>query len=225
MPEHPSGVECGPDASCTGPNRIRIDGLLGSFLAHRTQRRDGAERDSSHPKRHAGPTPARLGSGRWRLAAAAEEVDDHDEEGAIAVELVEGSKHGDGSIFRPDEHPLHRLYHLHDTRETRLEPMRLSEPIDICHPCWTACRQHVGCAMMQIFSLKLSKLPRGAAAGHGPIQLYGFMAVRDLLDPLRNYVFNHTREDPFVVQDLRSDPFIYLSGPNRGIYLQCRVLI
>ena len=103
--------------------------------------------------------------------------------------------------------------------------MRLSEPIDICLPCWTACRQHVGCSMMQIFSLKLSKLPRGGAAGRSPIQLYGFMAVRDLLDPLRNYVFNRTREDPFVIHDLRSDPFIYLSGPKRGIYLQCRVLV
>ena len=98
--------------------------------------------------------------------------------------------------------------------------MRLSEPIDICLPCWTACRQHVGCSMMQIFSLKLSKLPRGGAAGRSPIQLYGFMAVRDLLDPLRNYVFNRTREDPFVIHDLRSDPFIYLSGPKRGIYLR-----
>jgi hypothetical protein len=79
--------------------------------------------------------------------------------------------------------------------------------------------------MMQIFSLKLTRLPRGAEAGRGPIQLYGFMAARDLLDPLRNYVFNRSREDPFTIQDLISDPFIYLSGPQRGIYLQCPVLI
>ena len=48
-----------------------------------------------------------------------EEVYEHEEEGVIPAELVEGSKHGDGSIFRPDEHPLHSLYHLHDTRESK----------------------------------------------------------------------------------------------------------
>ncbi|KAF8692138.1 hypothetical protein HU200_039739 [Digitaria exilis] len=163
---------------------------------------------------------------RKRKAAAAEEVeDDGHEEGLISVEVVEGSKHSDGYIFRLDVHPLHEMYRLNDTRETRLGPMRVSDPTDICHPCWTACRQHVGCSMMQIFSLKLSNLPRGAATGHGPIQLYGFMAVRDLLDPLRNYVFNRSRDNPFTIQDLHSDPFIYLSGPTRGIYLQRPVLI
>ncbi|CAL4897818.1 unnamed protein product [Urochloa decumbens] len=157
---------------------------------------------------------------------AVEEEDDddnYDEEGVILVEVVEGSKHGDGSIFRPDKHPLHKFYHLHDTRETRLEPMRLSDPTDICHPCWTACKQHIGCDMVQIFSLKLSKLPARAAAG--PIQVYGFMAVRDAVDPLRNYLFNRSRDDPFLIQDVRSDPFIYLSGPKRGIYLQGEVLV
>ena len=59
---------------------------------------------------------------RKRKAAAAEEEEDvyeHEVEGVIPAELVEGSKHGDGSIYRPDEHPLHRLYHLHDTRESK----------------------------------------------------------------------------------------------------------
>ncbi|CAN6357002.1 unnamed protein product [Urochloa humidicola] len=136
---------------------------------------------------------------KWK--AAEEEDDNYDDEGVIPAEVVEGSKHGDGSIFRPDEHPLHRYYHLHDTRETRLEPMRLSDPTN-------ACRKHVGCDMVQIFSLKLSKLPRAAAAaGCGPIQLYGFMAVRDALDPLRNYLFNRSRDDPFIIQDIHSDPF------------------
>ncbi|CAN6348460.1 unnamed protein product [Urochloa humidicola] len=157
-----------------------------------------------------------------RKRKAAEEEDDdgdnYDDEGVIPAEVVEASKHSDGSILRLDEHPLHRYYHLHDTRETRLEPMRLSDP--------TACRKHNGCDMVQIFSLKLSKLPRAAAeAGCGPIHLYGFMAVRDVLDPLRNYLFNRSRDDPFIIQDLNLDPFIYLSGPKRGIYLQGEVLI
>jgi hypothetical protein len=53
---------------------------------------------------------------------AAEEVDEEEEEeeeGVIPVAVVAGSKHGDGSIFKPDEHPLHELYHLHDTRESK----------------------------------------------------------------------------------------------------------
>uniref|UniRef100_A0A0A8XPI4 DUF6598 domain-containing protein n=1 Tax=Arundo donax TaxID=35708 RepID=A0A0A8XPI4_ARUDO len=114
------------------------------------------------------------------------------------------------------------LFKLNDTGETRLEPMRLSRPTTDCLPCWTNCRKHVGCPMLQIFSLKLTNLPAAAA---GPIQLYGFVVVRDLLDPLRNYVFNRTRDDPFIIQDMHSDPFIYLSGPKRGVYLQSDVLI
>jgi len=69
---------------------------------------------------------------RKRKKAAAEEkeaVYDHEEEGVIPAELVEGSKHGDGSIFRPDEHPLHSLYHLHDTRESKRFLRSISSPI------------------------------------------------------------------------------------------------
>ena len=58
-----------------------------------------------------------------------EEVYEHEEEGVIPAELVEGSKHGDGSIFRPDEHPLHSLYHLHDTRESKRFLRSISSPI------------------------------------------------------------------------------------------------
>jgi hypothetical protein len=48
-----------------------------------------------------------------------EEEEEEEEEGVIPVAVVAGSKHGDGSIFKPDEHPLHELYHLHDTRESK----------------------------------------------------------------------------------------------------------
>ncbi|CAL4897946.1 unnamed protein product [Urochloa decumbens] len=161
---------------------------------------------------------------RKRKAEEAVKPEAEDEDIVKEIDVVEGSKHSDGSIYRADAHPLHELFHLADTRETRLKPMRLSNPTPNCHPCWTACRQHLGCAMLQIFSLKLAKLP-STASGHGPVHLYGFIAVRDLLDPLRNYVFNRSRDDPLVIPDHNSDPFIYLPGPKRGVYLQSRVLI
>ncbi|KAK3140186.1 hypothetical protein QOZ80_5AG0397240 [Eleusine coracana subsp. coracana] len=78
--------------------------------------------------------------------------------------------------------------------------------------------------MLQIFSLKLSSLPSSITTSE--FQLYGFMALRDPIDPLRNYVFKRSRDDPFIVQDLHSDPFIYLSaGPKRGVYVQNVVLL
>ncbi|GJM95209.1 hypothetical protein PR202_ga11917 [Eleusine coracana subsp. coracana] len=107
--------------------------------------------------------------------------------------------------------------------------MRLSRPNELCYPKWTMCRRHRDCAMLQIFSLKLitANLPQ-PPPGSG-IEIYGFMAARDLLDPLRNYVFNRTRDDPLVIhQDqLHSDDpcLIYLSGPKRGITLQAPVLL
>ncbi|KAL6847221.1 hypothetical protein ACP4OV_023074 [Aristida adscensionis] len=159
-------------------------------------------------------------------------------ERVIVAAVVPGSRHGDGFIYSSEASLLGRLYHLDDTREfhqptipfariARLKPMRFTDPTPDCLPCFTACTTHLGCDMLQIFSLKLTKLPAAAAAAAaaGPIQLYGFMAVRDLLDPLRNYVFNHSRDEPYIIRDLHSDPFIYLSGPKRGIYLECRVLI
>ncbi|TVU49185.1 hypothetical protein EJB05_00483, partial [Eragrostis curvula] len=78
--------------------------------------------------------------------------------------------------------------------------------------------------MLQIFSLKLTNPPLAVAAGE-PIAIYGFMAVRGLSDSLRNYVFNRSRDDPFVIKDVNSDPFIQLSGPARGVNLQARAML
>ncbi|CAL4904442.1 unnamed protein product [Urochloa decumbens] len=159
-----------------------------------------------------------------------ESLDDDDESGMPAESSWGGvycasldcSKHADGSIYR-GTHFWHRFYHLADTRQTILEPMMLSTPTD-CRPNTWACKAHRGCAMMQIFSLKLAHT---SAAIDGPIHLYGFLAVRDLLNPLRNYIFNRTREDPFVVgqQDGDSGLFIQMAGPKRGIEMRASVLI
>jgi hypothetical protein len=77
--------------------------------------------------------------------------------------------------------------------------------------------------MMLIYSLKLART--SADTSHGQIQVYGYMAARDLLNPRRNYVSNRTRHDPFVVVQDGDDQFIRMSGPKRGIEMQASVLI
>ncbi|TVU27159.1 hypothetical protein EJB05_29743, partial [Eragrostis curvula] len=117
----------------------------------------------------------------------------------------------------------HKLYRVADTRETSLEPMMLSNPTD-CRPNKRACETHRVSHMMQIFSLKLVHTTE---AIDSPIQLYGFVAARDLLNPLRNYIFNRTRDDPFVVEQQSdgSGSYIQMTGPKRGIEMKAQVLI
>jgi hypothetical protein len=59
--------------------------------------------------------------------------------------------------------------------------------------------------MLQIFSLRLS------SSMSYPISVYGIFAVRDYLDPLRNYVFNRTRDDPVIVEQVNTVYFWKLS--------------
>jgi len=49
------------------------------------------------------------------------------------------------------------------------------------------------CAMMQMFSLRLS-----SPLAH-PVNIYGTFSVRDCWEPLRNYVFKHSRDDPAMI--------------------------
>lgn len=59
------------------------------------------------------------------------------------------------------------------------------------------CLTHTTRHMLQIFSLKLSKV-----LVNGPVELYGYIAVRDNLDSLLNYVFNSSRDDPVIIEQV-----------------------
>jgi hypothetical protein len=53
--------------------------------------------------------------------------------------------------------------------------------------------------MLQFFSLQLAKIP----VDGGLVKLYGYMAVRDDLDPLLYYVVNFSRDEPIIVEQVR----------------------
>ncbi|CAO1946240.1 unnamed protein product, partial [Urochloa humidicola] len=72
--------------------------------------------------------------------------------------------------------------------------------------------------MIQIFSLMLAKTPINS----GSIQLYGYLAARDYMDGLLNYVFNRSRDNPVIVQ---KGSFIEMNGPRRGIVMLSDVLM
>ncbi|XP_044386088.1 uncharacterized protein [Triticum aestivum] len=139
-------------------------------------------------------------------------------DGVRRADVMEYYTHRDGSIYRCTDY-LSKLYRVRDTSETRMEPMMRSEPSDSCSPNWRACERHTHCTMMQIFSLKLAYPP----CDGDPVQVYGFMAVRDTRDHLRNYIFNRTRDDPFIVE--HEDGFIQLSGSKRGIWWYDKQLV
>uniref|UniRef100_A0A0E0QNG3 DUF6598 domain-containing protein n=1 Tax=Oryza rufipogon TaxID=4529 RepID=A0A0E0QNG3_ORYRU len=133
----------------------------------------------------------------------------------FSMTIIENSRHRDGSIYRNKAFEGH--FCITNRDETRLEPMMFSEPTD-CRPSWETCSMHSACAMMQIFSLKLAKIP----IDNDCIQLYGYIAVRDDLDKLLNYVVNYSRDNPIIMQQ---GDLIEMTGPKRGISMCCSVLL
>lgn len=73
----------------------------------------------------------------------------------------------------------------------------LSQPMD-CQPNRDTCTVHFSTRMMQIFSIKLAKIHMYS----GPVQIYRYIAVRDHLDSMLNYVVNRSRDDPIIVKQV-----------------------
>ncbi|CAM0871504.1 unnamed protein product [Alopecurus aequalis] len=95
----------------------------------------------------------------------------------------------------------HRHYKTHDTSTTR-STLGYPKPR----------------LMLQFFSLRLS------SSASYPVSVYGIVAIRDELEPLRNHVFNRPcREDAVTIDQ---DSFILpLCSPRRGMYLMDDALV
>ncbi|XP_044972697.1 uncharacterized protein LOC123440188 [Hordeum vulgare subsp. vulgare] len=128
--------------------------------------------------------------------------------------IITNSSHRDGSIYK---NPSLHVFRVKKRGETQLEPMGKSDPPS-CFPDQKRCRVHFECDMMQIFSLKLAKVPMNASS----VQLYGYIAARDYLDSSLNYIVNRSRDNPLMV---RQGSLIEMTGPKRGITMTCPVLV
>lgn len=94
----------------------------------------------------------------------------------------------------------------------------LANPTDDCIMADGICIRHRPRRMVQIFSLKLAKIPMDA----GSVELYGYIAARDHLDPLLNYVVNISRDDPIVVEQVHIHTYPQLfQGISLGNRLKC----
>ncbi|EEE61100.1 hypothetical protein OsJ_15006 [Oryza sativa Japonica Group] len=99
----------------------------------------------------------------------------------------------------------------------RLEAMMLSNSNKDCSLSDGTCTRHTQHSMLQIFSIKLAKV----FGVDGSMELYGYIAARDLRDPLLNYIVNIGRDNPIIVEQ----GSIIEIGPKRGIDLSRAVLV
>ncbi|KAF8656176.1 hypothetical protein HU200_060775 [Digitaria exilis] len=134
---------------------------------------------------------------------------------------LERSSHRDGSIYCTRGsfgYAWKNDYRIADRNETRVEAMMLSDPNKDCIVENGTCVWHCGHPMLQIFSVKLAKTP----VANCSVELYGYIAARDRLDPLLNYIVNIDRDEPIIIE---AGSLIEMTGPKRGIEFSCNVLI
>ncbi|CAM0877285.1 unnamed protein product [Alopecurus aequalis] len=132
------------------------------------------------------------------------------------MEIFPDSSHRDGSIYSGTD-DWKKEYRIANRNETWLEAMMFSNPTD-CRIRDGTCVSHTSRTMLQILALRLAKVP----AEHGPVELYGYIAARDNLNPLLNYIINFSRDDPIIV---KQGSLINMAGPKRGIELVGTILI
>ncbi|KAL6640039.1 hypothetical protein ACP70R_022349 [Stipagrostis hirtigluma subsp. patula] len=124
--------------------------------------------------------------------------------------IIPNSSHRDGAIYDNTILAGDWIdFDFTDRNETLLEPMMFSKATGVCLIHVEDCI-HFPTHMFQFFLLKLVE----CHMSNGPIQIYGYIATRDIRDGMLNCVFNHRRDDPFIVQQ---GSLIEMTGPKRGI--------
>uniref|UniRef100_A0A0D9V2V1 DUF6598 domain-containing protein n=1 Tax=Leersia perrieri TaxID=77586 RepID=A0A0D9V2V1_9ORYZ len=143
--------------------------------------------------------------------AAAVDVTDRYLIGTVAKdEIMESDPTAE--VYQPAKN-----YPLSCHRDAQLELMRFTVATDDCFRDSEVCQTHLPCEMVQIFSLKLAKTPIKS----DPIQLYGYIAARDDVDFMLNYVFYRSRDDPIIIQQ---GSLIEMTGPKRGIQMYYNIM-
>ncbi|CAM0870785.1 unnamed protein product [Alopecurus aequalis] len=134
-------------------------------------------------------------------------------DGIPPLHVFRRSRHRDGSIYSlqyKNQDRWERKYRVADRSETVLEATMFTEPTENCILIKGICVRHRPGHILQFLSIKVAKLH----VDGGPVALYGYIAVRDNVDPLLNYIIKFSRDDPIIVEQ---GSFINLAGPKRGI--------
>jgi hypothetical protein len=66
--------------------------------------------------------------------------------------------------------------------------------------------RHLPGHAFQFLSIKVAKIH----VDSGSVALYGYIAVRDNLDPLLNYIVKYSRDDPIAVEQVHTDTYLQL---------------
>ncbi|CAL5051793.1 unnamed protein product [Urochloa decumbens] len=133
---------------------------------------------------------------------------------STTIHILNNSSHRDGAIYK--RYWGDYLMDMNDRNETVSELEKLYN--GPCYPDEENCMRHMPSPMIQIFSLRLAKTP----VNSGTIQLYGYMAARDDMDGLLNYIFNRSRDNPLIMEQ---GSHMEMIGPKRGIVMLSDVLM
>lgn len=113
----------------------------------------------------------------------------------------------------------HQAYQMNQVSETCLPPMRYTR---CCNEASTGQQRcfHKPRPILQLFSTTVHTFLEDCTR---PVEVYGYIAVRDDEDYRRNYLFNRSRDDPLTINS--AGDYLRLLSPKRGISMKFDCLV